>query len=182
MNFQNYLDEIQKCLDNKCYMAAFIMSLAIPDVCGKALYPEESNGSRYKKWYSEYIGRYETNDRIKINDPDSPPWISADVIYSIRNCMFHDASPNLKKSGICQEENKIDRICIDFYPSALLLTSSNGGFRPEKEERILRFSANYITEKLLRCGYSFYQDHKEEIDKEYREFKDNLGNLYLWTN
>ena len=47
--------EINICLENDCYISALGMALTLPDICGKAKYPQWKK-LRYKKWYDEYIG------------------------------------------------------------------------------------------------------------------------------
>ena len=53
------VDDINKALENNAYFAALSLALTLPDVCGKAEYPNDGTGKRYKKWYDEYVGKYE---------------------------------------------------------------------------------------------------------------------------
>lgn len=44
--------EINICLENDCYISALGMALTLPDICGKAKYPQwkkQNVGLRYKK-------------------------------------------------------------------------------------------------------------------------------------
>lgn len=34
-------DEMKKCVENECYIAALALALTLPDTCGKAEYPLE---------------------------------------------------------------------------------------------------------------------------------------------
>ena len=36
------IDEIEKSLENECYIAALALALTLPDICGKAEYPSEN--------------------------------------------------------------------------------------------------------------------------------------------
>ena len=49
------LEDLEKSLDNDCYFAALSLALALPDICGRAEYPELSSSSkkRYIQWYDE---------------------------------------------------------------------------------------------------------------------------------
>ena len=49
------IKEIKKSLESGNYLSALIVALTIPDICGKILYPKETNGKRYKKWVSILI-------------------------------------------------------------------------------------------------------------------------------
>ena len=53
------IDEIEIALENNLYLVALNTALTLPDICGKAEYPQLKTAERYKKWYDEYIGQYE---------------------------------------------------------------------------------------------------------------------------
>ncbi len=55
----NIIDEVNKSLDNNLYFAALSLVLTIPDICGKAEYPNKGVGERYITWFDEHIGQYE---------------------------------------------------------------------------------------------------------------------------
>ena len=47
-----YVNDIENALKNKSYFSALAMSLALPDICGAAEYPNEtSTAKRYKALY-----------------------------------------------------------------------------------------------------------------------------------
>ena len=83
------VSEIKTCLENDCYIAALALALTLPDVCGKAEYPNEGNTKRYIKWYNEYVGKYE-----KPSDPygSDMPYSSGEVIYNLRNSLLHQGT------------------------------------------------------------------------------------------
>ena len=56
------VDDVNKALDHNAYIAALTLALTIPDICGKAYYPELGNKRRYIKWFDEYIGQYELSE------------------------------------------------------------------------------------------------------------------------
>lgn len=41
--------EVNACLDNGCCIAGLSLALTLPDICGKAYYPQLGNKRRYKK-------------------------------------------------------------------------------------------------------------------------------------
>jgi len=43
----NIISEIKKSIDNECFIAALALALTLPDICGKAEYPNEGNTKRY---------------------------------------------------------------------------------------------------------------------------------------
>ena len=48
------VSDIRNAIENDCYIAALALALTLPDVCGKAEYPNAGNGKRYKNWYIIY--------------------------------------------------------------------------------------------------------------------------------
>ena len=80
--------EIGISLKNKCYMSALTMSAMIPDICGKAEYPEErSVGKRYKQWYQKYV----------LDEGGFGLQLSSDMAYSIRCSLLHEGNPSIDK-------------------------------------------------------------------------------------
>ena len=48
------IDDMNKALDNDCFLSALSLALTLPDICGKAKYPDEkSTKKRYIDWYDE---------------------------------------------------------------------------------------------------------------------------------
>ena len=95
------IDEINKCLDNECFISALMTALTLPDICGAIEYPNDGTAARYKKWYREFIGQYETH-----GENDNMPYASADVIYDLRCSLLHSGNPsvNLKQRDLTKFE------------------------------------------------------------------------------
>lgn len=93
------IKEINQSLNNGCVMAGLSLALTLPDICGKAIYPELKPSDRYIKWFDEYIGQYEHDEEhIRVG----MPYLSGDIVYSLRNSILHQGNPNIdgKKFGI----------------------------------------------------------------------------------
>lgn len=105
------VDDINKSLSCEAYLSALSLALMLPDVCGKAEYPNLKNvGDRYKRWYDEFVGKYETyNGR-------TTPFLSGEVVYSLRNSYLHQATPNIDKDKIKENQNKIDEFILQIQP------------------------------------------------------------------
>lgn len=94
------IDEIKKSIDNECFIAALTLALTIPDICGKAEYPDANITERYIKWYNMYVGRYEKfSDSYGIDMPYS----SGELIYNLRNSLFHQGTPNIDVMRVKEE-------------------------------------------------------------------------------
>lgn len=64
------VEDVRRALSAGAYISALALALTIPDICGKVLYPKEESGSRYRKWYCEFIGRYEC-PQTDVEDPNT---------------------------------------------------------------------------------------------------------------
>lgn len=102
------IDDVNKALGAKCYFSALTLALTFPDICGKAEYPQEnSTAKRYKDWYDEKIGKYEQCPCEQCRNT-SMPYLSGDVVYSLRNSLLHQGTPNINVNIIKDGNNKID--------------------------------------------------------------------------
>ena len=83
------LNEINKALKSKCWLAALSLSLSIPDIGGKLEYPEitgkGSVGRRYRKWYNYYSLKYYKLD-------DNFALFTGEQCYLLRCNFFHDGN------------------------------------------------------------------------------------------
>lgn len=104
------VNDINIALECGAYFSALSLTLTVPDVCGKAEYPNLKVGEHYIKWYDEYIGKYETHDG------NTNPYLSGEVVYSLRNAYLHQATPNIDKANIKDTQNKIDEFILQIQP------------------------------------------------------------------
>ena len=52
------IEDIRKALENDLHFVALNSAFTLPDICGKAAYPNEvSSKKRYVLWYDEEIGK-----------------------------------------------------------------------------------------------------------------------------
>lgn len=98
------ITEINEALSHDLYFAALSLALTLPDICGKAEYPEKGSTSRYKLWYDEYIGQYEKSP-IDNGTPEMP-YLSGEIVYNFRSSLFHQGNPNLDNDEFKKRKNK----------------------------------------------------------------------------
>ena len=86
--------EICKCLKDGYYMAALTSALTIPDMCGKAEFPDLKNtGDHYKGWFDKYIGNHEKER----HGEKGMPYLSGELVYSLRCSLLHQGNPNIQE-------------------------------------------------------------------------------------
>ena len=157
--------DIEKALDNEAYLSALTLVLTIPDICGKAEFPNEgSNKRRYIDWYDKYVGVYEKSSKI---ESDGLPYLSGEVVYSLRNNMLHQGTPNIEKDNIKNENNKVDNFVLliekkkefDIYVDA-------AGIWETEEGKVRKYRVNIRRLCLILClaAKGYYKNNISKFD------------------
>jgi hypothetical protein len=55
---ERFINAIKKCLDTGNWYGAIVLSLIMPDICGKIAYPTMKTGQRYREWFDNYLSGY----------------------------------------------------------------------------------------------------------------------------
>ena len=88
-------NDINACLDSKCYIAAISLALSVPSIIGRLVYPELNEKDAYIKWYQENIGQYEhDSEQFK----DKMPYPSGDVCYALKEALQNNCDTNIAGS------------------------------------------------------------------------------------
>lgn len=105
------INEINTALDHNAYIAALSLALTLPDICGKAEFGEVGNRKRYIDWYDKYVGVVFEN---ALSEPGKPslPYLSGEVIYSLRCFLLHQGTPNIDGKSMKCNENKITKFVL----------------------------------------------------------------------
>lgn len=160
--FLSRIQEIKKCLELDCYYAALSLSLTLPDICGRAEYPEESVTKRYTQWYNQYIGKFER--------PQSPysedmPYLSGEVLYNLRNSFLHTGNPNIEKEKVKEELCRIDEFNLVLGRTAYGDTSCvSYGQNMVIKCRAYSVDVRELCIKLYKVAESFYKANIEKFD------------------
>ena len=167
----NIIDEVNKALDNDLYISALSLVLTIPDICGKAEFPEleKQTKKRYTKWFDEHIGKYEEDTEIV--GGLKCPHLSGEVVYSLRNSMLHQGTPSINKDDIKTEYNKIDRFILvkepknefELYSDTSSYNPSGVGFRMDIK-RTYHLSIRRLCFLICKAAEAYYDNNKEKFD------------------
>lgn len=163
------ITEINEALSHNLYFAALSLALTLPDICGKAEYPEKGSTSRYKLWYDEYIGKYEKGPSID-GVPDMP-YLSGEIVYNFRSSLFHQGNPNLDNHEY-NKRNKKDcpiehfKIVVEtekpfkiYGGEAGSLTIDNDGIA----HREYRVNVRRLCMILCLAAESYYKQNKDKF-------------------
>lgn len=160
------VQDIRKALENDLYFVALSSAMTLPDICGKAAYPQESSSrKRYISWYDEEIGKYEKNP----DDEENMPYLSGEVIYSLRCSLLHEGNPNMNNDSL-RADLPIDHFSLviekakpfDIYSDSSSI--SNFG-----DKNIREYSMNIRRVCMILCNVaeSYYRENKDKFHFNY---------------
>ncbi len=178
--------EITKALDAECYLAALSLSLTVPSVIGKFIYPELNEKEAYIKCYQVDIGKYET---CKENLNEKIPYPSGELVYSLKNAIQNNW--NTLVTGKYQDFELTglrmliqDKSFYDMYTSSVCVGKNfNGVMNSELEISIRDFCGKMLT--LLSYETKEHPDLLNKHDFSLRYFDkelDELQELNLQSN
>ncbi len=150
------IQEINMCLEHKCYLSALTSALTLPDVCGKAEYPNLRIGNRYKKWYETFVYSKQTSG---IRMPK-------EALYDLRCNLLHTGTPALSKTKNIKKFALIIRENSAYIPleSSLKRTDNNGSITFQ----IYNVNLIYLCQKLCESALNYYQANKDKFSFNYR--------------
>lgn len=158
------VEEIRKSLDNDIYLSALIIALTLPDICGKAAFPNYKPSDRYIKWYDDYIGQYEMTEGFNI---DGIPYTSGLIIYNLRNSLMHEGNPNINEKTCDIQEFEL--LLEDKNKQSIYMGSA--GVRTEFVDnevvsvtKRLCINVRQICFKICACAEYYYKENKEKFD------------------
>ena len=184
------IEDINLALDNEAYFSALSLVLTLPDICGKAKYPsEKSTRKRYIDWYDEYVGQYEQCP-CDVCKETKMPYLSGEVVYSLRNSFLHQGTPNIDNSSIKEDSNQIDTFTLviekknefDIYSDASSIVSSN---QTEDSRKSYRVNIRRLCLILTLSAKNYYNKNREKFDFFYYNVLDwdkEVSTVKLTTN
>lgn len=162
------VQDIRGALDHDLYFAALNCALTLPDICGKAEYPaERSSKKRYIDWYDKEIGFYERNPEQ--NDSEEMPYLSGEVIYSLRCALLHAGEPNINGDSV-KNKPDIDRFSLviqkkqpfDIYSDSSSIMDWGG-----EHIRSYRMSVRRICLIMCMVAEAYYRDNRDKFHFDY---------------
>ena len=95
------VSEVRCCLESGNYLAALVLALTIPDICGLVKHPEcrKKSKKRYVAWFNDHI----LVNYAKKFTPDgevSEPYFNGDMCYSLRCKLLHEGNSHIEAESI----------------------------------------------------------------------------------
>lgn len=150
--------DINKALNSEAYFSALALTLSLPDVCGKAEYPNLSVGKRYIKWYDDYLGQYEAYEGAK------NPYLSGEVVYSLRNSFLHQVTPNIDRNRIYEQRNKIDDFILIIQPKNEFDIYCDSSSLDSNGEKTYSVNIQRLCFIITHGALAYYNKNKDKFD------------------
>lgn len=152
-----YVNDIANALKNKSYFSALAMSLALPDICGTAEYPNEtSTARRYIEWYNKYLGEYMSDDR-------GNPYLSGEIVYHLRNTFLHTGSPNIDSNKVKNEANQLDRFILMLGDGTKIWSMTSFIDTPIVKLRTMMVDVTYLCQTICDCSLWYYKNNANKF-------------------
>lgn len=158
------IEDINKCLDNNIYLSALITALTLPDICGKAMYPNNKPKERYVKWYDQYIGQYEKTELI---EKEGIPYPSGEVVYNLRNSLMHEGNLNINEKTCDIQEFELlieDKNQFGVYVGSAGVRANYIGDEVVKVTKSLCINIRQLCFNLCACAEHYYKNNKDKFD------------------
>lgn len=157
------IEEINKSIESKSYLAAFVLSLNIPSLCGSKLYPEYEEKEQYIKWANEWFSQYEKSP----DDKWKMPYPSAELLYDLMNKFKTNGTFNINKK---YDEFFLDKFILRYEgkkPFGLYSGEASVGGRLDNQNySSLTINIRDFCWKLTALGNKFYEDYKDLFTEE----------------
>lgn len=85
------IENVERAIEHECYFAALALALTLPDICGKAEFPDDGNGARYTKWCRQFVCEEHPRDNPYSGDM---PYLNDDILFNLRCAFLHQGTPN----------------------------------------------------------------------------------------
>ena len=152
-----YVNDIENALKNKSYFSALAMSLALPDICAAAEYPNETSvGKRYIEWYNKYLEEYMSDDK-------GNPYLSGEVVYNLRNTFLHTGSPNIDSNKVKNEQNKLDKFILKLGDGTGIWNAALFINTPNVKLRGMMVDVKYLCQTICDCSLWYYNNNKNKF-------------------
>ena len=159
----DYVNDIRRSLENKCYYSALALTLALPDICGYVEYPEKNVFERYTEWYDEHIG----NNLSKLNEgfDDNHPWLSGEMVYNLRNTYLHQGEPRIVPEKVKEPSNQLDRFLLVLGDGTIVnqmtfnLASADGSL----DYKMISIDITYLCELICVNALQYYEENRSKF-------------------
>ncbi len=162
--------EIYKCLDNECYIAALALALTLPDICGKAEYPNENSRERYSLWFDTNIGQYE-RERSRSNEKGlaNLPFLSGELLYALRCDVLHSGEVNINGNAMKEEQNQVTEFNLVIPPRSECCafgTTTSIAYNEDRTVAVREYNVDipFLCKIISNVALEYYQNNASKFE------------------
>lgn len=152
--------EIKQALENKMYIVALSSALTLPDICGKAEFPNMRTKRRYLSWGEKYI------DSRNYNDYEYCAIDGMDIktIYDLRCSLLHQGTPKIERDLyfelVCDQYERAKS--FRYFTKSIYEPTSDG----HKERKVQSISVNvtFLCNLLCDSAAKYWNENRQKFD------------------
>lgn len=100
---KRFTTAIRKCLDTENWYGAIVISLTMPDICGRIAYPTMKPGrQRYETWFDDYLSGYNQ----PVISGNRVAFMTASDCYALRCSILHIGTADVTEQNARDTLNK----------------------------------------------------------------------------
>jgi hypothetical protein len=155
------IKEIRKAIECECYLSALVLSLTLPDICGKIKYPDFKDNKekrqaakQYKTWYDNYV-----KPLYYIDDEDAPEFqFDGTLCYALRCSLLHEGNFELKDRD---EKTLIDgfKLHVD---KVLGYPNIHSSYYEKDGKRFIDIDAYGLCFLICKAAKDFYDKYEDK--------------------
>lgn len=173
IGINDYIDEINKSIDNKNYLSALSLTLMIPDMCSKVIGLNKKSG--YVKWFNKYVYRnyYDIPKKKQIKKADKRVTNTLRIKFNGNTCYALRCSILHSGNSYVEFENKKDKIKANIDRIELCV-NGNSDRENQYGESVSIVSSNYDEKKDVRIRINIV-NFADTMIKGYKDFLEEIG-------
>lgn len=103
---KTFIGSIRLAVANENWYGALVISLILPDICGKIEFPNKLTGERYSEWFDKYVrNKYELGDCYQ---EGGTIFMSGNDCYALRCALLHEGHQDLRTQKANKRLQKIN--------------------------------------------------------------------------
>lgn len=160
------VNEIRKALEQDLFMVALTTALTLPDICGKAEFPNEKNWKRYISWYDNEITSNKRKGRG--TTVEDMPELDGSVVYSLRCSLLHEGNPNINNEQLAKNKTKpIDHFVLTVEHGEGLVVCLDESKVSRDGTRSYSMSVRGLSYSICDAAERYYKKNKDKFNFNY---------------
>lgn len=134
-----FIKSIKLAVINQNWYGALIISLILPDICGKIEFPNKKTSIRYPEWFDKYVmQKYKLGDCYK---EGGSIFMTGKDCYALRCALLHEGHQDLREQRVSEKLQKINFVVPNRQTNRHKINFSNVEYQLEVDKFCLDICA-----------------------------------------